>query len=138
MQVLVLDDFSLVLLFLIYLPQCPPPETWLDDCHHFSDIAGYNFLHKPRVTRVGGGVGLYIGDHLNYKERPDLVFPVDGSAESLFVEINRTKEKKVIVGLIFWPPDSNLNEFLSDLDLVLGKITKENMLVFSMSDWNLN
>ena len=42
-------------------------ETWLDDCHHFSDIAGYNFLHKPRVTRVGGGVGLYIGEHLNYK-----------------------------------------------------------------------
>ena len=66
-------------------------ETWLDDCHHFSDIAGYNYLHKPRVTRVGGGVGLYIGEHLNYKERPDLGFPVDGSAESLFVEINRTR-----------------------------------------------
>ena len=33
-------------------------ETWLDDCYHFSDIAGYNFLHKPRVNRVGGGVGL--------------------------------------------------------------------------------
>ena len=39
-------------------------ETWLDDCYHFSDIAGYNFLHKPRVTRVGEGVGLYIGEHL--------------------------------------------------------------------------
>ena len=64
-------------------------ETWLDDdCYHFSDIAGYNFLHKPRVTRVGGGVGLYIGEQLNHKERPDLAFPVDGSAESLFVEIN--------------------------------------------------
>ena len=34
--------------------------------------------------------------------------------------------------------DSNLNKFLSDLDLVLVKITKENKLVFSMSDWNLN
>ena len=33
-------------------------ETWLDDCYHFSDIAGYNFLHKPRVNRIGGGVGL--------------------------------------------------------------------------------
>ena len=30
-------------------------ETWLDDCYHFSDIAGYNFLHKPRVNRIGGG-----------------------------------------------------------------------------------
>ena len=40
-------------------------ETWPGDCHPFSDIAGYNFLHKPRVNRTGGGVGLYIGEHLN-------------------------------------------------------------------------
>ena len=53
-------------------------ETWLDDFHYFSDIAGYNNLHKPRVTRVGGGVGLYNGEHLNYKERPDLAFPMIG------------------------------------------------------------
>ena len=69
-------------------------ETWLDDCYHFSDIVGYNFLHKPRVNRIGGGVGLYIGEHLNYKERHDLAFPEDKSAESLFVEIDRTKKRK--------------------------------------------
>ena len=69
------------------LPIVGISETWLDvDCYHFSDIAGYNFLHKSRVNRVGGGVGLYIGEHLNYEKRPDLAFPVDGSAESLFVE----------------------------------------------------
>ena len=50
-------------------------ETWLDDdCYHFSDIAGYNCLHKPRVNCVGGGVSLYIGEHFNYKERPDLAY----------------------------------------------------------------
>ena len=84
-------------------------------------LIGYNFLHKPRVTRVGGGVGLYIGEHLNNKERPDLAFPADGSAESLFIEINRTREKNVIVGVIYRPPDSNLNEFLSYFDHVLEK-----------------
>ena len=76
-------------------------ETWLDDCYHCSDIAGYNFLHKPRVNLIGGGVGLYIGEHLNYKERHDLSFPEDKSAESLFVEINRIKEKNIIVGIIY-------------------------------------
>ena len=111
-------------------------ETWLDDCYHFSDIAGYNFLHNPRVNRIGGGVGLYIGEHLNYKERHDLSSPEDKSAESLFVEINRTKEKNIIVGIIYRPPDSKLIEFLSDLDLVLGNISKENKLVFLMGDWN--
>ena len=43
-----------------------------DDCYHFSDIAGYNFLDKPRVNRIGRGVGLYNGEHLNYKEGHDL------------------------------------------------------------------
>ena len=113
-------------------------ETWLDDCHHVSDIAGYKFLHKPRVTRVGGGVALCIGEHLNYKERPDLAFPEDFSAESSFAQINRTKEKNGFVGIIYRPPDSTVNEFLSDLDLVLGKIAKENKLVFLMGCWNLN
>ena len=51
---------------------------------------------------------LYLGEHLNYKECPDLAFPVDGGAESLFVEINRTKEKNVIVGVLYRPSDSNL------------------------------
>ena len=110
-------------------------ETWLDGYHHFSDIAGYNFVHKPRVTHVSGGVN--ISEHLNYKERPDLAFPVDGSAESFFVEINRTKEENVIVCIIYRPPDSNLNEFLCDLDQVLGEIARENKLVFLMGDWNL-
>ena len=31
------------------LPIVGISETWLDvDCYHFSDIAGYNFLHKSR------------------------------------------------------------------------------------------
>ena len=56
----------------------------------------------------------------------------------MFVEINRTKEKNIIVGIIYRPRDSKLNGFQSDLDLVLGKISKENKLVFLMADWNLN
>ena len=83
-------------------------ETWLDDCYHFSDIVGYNFLHKPKVNRIGGGDGLYIGEHLNYKERHDLAVPEDKSAEFLFVEVNRTKEKNIIVGIIYRPPDSKI------------------------------
>ena len=48
------------------------------------------------------------------------------------------KKKNIIVGIIYRPPDSKLNEFLSDLDLVRGKISTKNKLVFLMGDWNLN
>ena len=48
------------------------------------------------------------------------------------------KKKNIIVGIIYRPPNSKLNEFLSDLDLVRGKISSKNKLVFLMGDWNLN
>ena len=48
------------------------------------------------------------------------------------------KKKNIIVGIIYRPPNSKLNEFLSDLDLVRGKISTKNKLVFLMGDWNLN
>ena len=48
------------------------------------------------------------------------------------------KKKNIIVGIIYRPPNSKLNEFLSDLDLARGKISTKNKLVFLMGDWNLN
>ena len=89
--------------FLVKFPIVGISETWLVDCCHFVNIVGYNFLHTPRVNRIGGGVGIYIGEHLNYKERPDLAFCDNECAESLFVEINRSNEKNVIAGIVYRP-----------------------------------
>lgn len=82
-------------------------ETWLEDSYHNSDISGYKFMHNYRDGRTGGGVGLYLADYLNCKLRPDMVFS-NNWAESLFVEIIREKEKNVIVGVIYRPPDQKL------------------------------
>ena len=105
----------------VKFPNVGISETWLVDCCHFVNMVRYNFLHKPRVNRIGGGVGIYIGEHLNYKERPDLAFYDNEYAESLFVEINRLNEKNVIVGVVYRPPDSKLNEFLCDSDILKKK-----------------
>ena len=43
-------------------------------------------------------------------------FPSDETAESMFVEVNRPKEKNLIVGVIYRPPKQSLQEFISDLD----------------------
>ena len=61
-------------------------ETWLDNSSHLSDIQGYSFIHNPRADRDGGGVGLYLAEHLKFKNRADLTFVID-CAESLFVEV---------------------------------------------------
>ena len=100
-------------------------ETWLDNSSHLSDIQGYSFIHNPRVDTDGGGVGLYLAEHLKFKNRTDLTFV----NESLFVEVIRPTEKNIVIGAIYRPPDRNLNEFIGELDQLLSCISKINKLV---------
>ena len=56
----------------------------------------------------------------------------------MFIEINRTSDKSVIVGIVYRPPDQNLNDFLCDLVIVLNSFSKESKSVFLLGDWNVN
>ena len=58
----------------------------------------YKFLTANRKDRPGGGIGVYIAEHIQFKLRSDLsVFQV-GISESLFIElINRNKDAIVEV-----------------------------------------
>ena len=78
-----------------------------------------------------------MADHLNFKKRADLAFS-DGCAESLFVEINRTKEKNIVIGVIYRPPDWKLRDFISELDQLVNVISRENKSVFLLGDYNLD
>ena len=78
-------------------------ETWLQDSSHNSNIPGYRFIQKNRTNISGGGFGLYLGDSLEFKWRSDISFSSDETAESMFVEVNRPKEKNLIVGVIYRP-----------------------------------
>ena len=113
-------------------------ETWLRDSSLHTDISGYNFVHNPRKDRTGGGVGLYLADNFDFKCRPELVFSCTECAESLFVEINRPKEKNIIVGVVYRPPNQKLQDFMNSLDLLLASISKENKICYVVGDWNLD
>ena len=46
-------------------------ETGIADCDHTVDIDGYNFIHKHRPSRPGGGVGIYLDVDLEFKFQND-------------------------------------------------------------------
>ena len=104
-------------------------ETWLDDSSLSSDIPDFNFIHNHRVGRTGGGVCLYLADYLKFKYRADLVFSED-CAESLFVEIDRTNGKNIVIGVIYRPPDRKLRDFIFEQEQLVSAISKENKTVF--------
>ena len=101
---------------------------------------GYDFIHNPRRNRIGGGVGIYVNNDLEFKPRPDLTFPDISPPfiESLFIEIRRPLSKNIIIGVIYRPRNSNVNDFVQNFNSLLAKIGKEEKLSYLLGDFNLN
>ena len=49
-------------------------ETWLTDNNHdLFNLPGYTFIEQHRIRKTGGGVGLFLKDHIKYNLREDLI-----------------------------------------------------------------
>ena len=72
-------------------------------------IPGYKFIHKHRINSPGRGAGPYLADSLEFKCRSDFSFPNDECAESVFLVVDRQKERNLlVVGFICRPPKQRL------------------------------
>ena len=82
----------------------------------FLQMEGFSFERKDRAalrqgalnTKRGGGVVVYIADHIKYKRRNDLE---SSEIESIWLEINLKKHK---IFSVYRPPSSHvqwINEF---------------------------
>ena len=113
-------------------------EAWLRGTTHHADINGYDFVHKHRSDKTGGGVGLYIDSDLEYKLRDELCFTDRQICESLCVEIVNPRGKNYIIGVIYRPPSQNMAKFIDNLSIVMAKISREDKVCYLMGDFNLN
>ena len=79
----------------------------------------------------GGGVSLYINEKIPFIEKHDLnVF--NEHIESVFIEIDRSKlnvEKNVIIGVIYRPPNTDIEIFNEYLWNILDKVGHEKKTV---------
>lgn len=112
-------------------------ETWLSNNVTDTDLYIPNFS-KPfrcdRIDRIGGGVAIYVRDSLHAIERKDL--QVQG-VEALWTEIHIC-QRKLIVGGIYRPPNSNNTQWLK-LEYLLDQALNQhvdNILV--AGDFNIN
>ena len=116
-------------------------ETWLTDNNHdLFNLSGYTFIEQHRVRKTGGGVGLFLKDHIEYNLREDLISFCD-IMESLFVKLPSTvfgMEKNIIIGIIYRPPGTDFNEFSDLLANTLDRIKKENKICYLLGDYNIN
>ena len=98
--------------------------------------------YHPYEARSGksqnAGVGLFIKDTLDNKERSNLTFSSSGKNcdfECLFIEL----ECKMLVGVVYRHPNNNIQSFTNEIErCVLEKVKKENKKVVIMGDFNIN
>ena len=117
-------------------------ETWINQKNKGpqSNVEGYTFIHNSRKINEGGGVGLYLLNHLNFTLRNDLNIMNEKTFESIFVDVyigNRT----ITVGTIYRSSsqDSNIPDFLNTLGNTLSIITKSpNRACYILGDINLD
>ena len=116
-------------------------ESWLKD-HNVDKygIQGYEAVHRYRPTRCGGGVSIFVQDSIDYFQRPDLCYQ-NKSIESVFIEIDKDqvgKDRNVIVGVIYRPPDTDINTFNDYLSQLLSKVKIERKFIACLGNFNIS
>ena len=116
-------------------------ETWLNvsnkDCYALED---YNHYSLCRSNRSGGGVSIFVKKSMPFKCRPELMRNMS-EIEAIFIEISREDsglDKDVIVGMIYRPPNQDLNVFIETIREILETVKTEKKLLYLMGDFNIN
>ena len=111
-------------------------ETWTDAASETDfNISGYSFEVKSRQHKQCGGVGFFINNSFNYKQREDLCINVPDIIESIFIEL---VTNNVVIGCVYRPPRGDVAEFTSHIDSVLNKINKEKKYSYIAGDFDID
>jgi Skp family chaperone for outer membrane proteins len=112
-------------------------ETWLNQNNtEINGFPHYNHEYNFRKSKKGGGVSILLKDSIQYKVLNDVSFSTD-IFESLFIEINM-RQKNVVVGCIYRPPNSDIVTFNDEMDVLLKQISHLNRNVYLLGDFNIN
>ena len=113
-------------------------ETWLTSNINLPfAIHGYDLIVNNRFKKTGGGVALYLSDCFKFTVLDEITLMND-FIESLFVEITVPNSKNIIVGIIYRPPNSNSNDFLTSLTSLLSNTLFVNKDAYVMGDFNFD
>ena len=108
-------------------------ETSLDDniSDKYIEISGYEIVRKNR-NRIGGGVAIYYRDHLNVRNRDELV---PEGVEAVCVEVLKTKCAPLLISTIYRPPSSKVDIF-EKIENLIQNLDNENKEIILAGDVN--
>ena len=122
-------------------------ETWQIVDNSLFPLSNYHTLETNlRNSARGGGVGIYIKNHLAYNILKQYSIFIERIFESLFVEISLPNNKKIIVGSVYRPGtkfpgltfSQQFTQFSDTLSNLLADLGEKYEHVFIYGDFNLN
>ncbi len=109
-------------------------ETFLNES--MSDInlniSNLTYIRKDRKDKKGGGILVYIANHVPFKHRPDLECD---EIESVCIEIYYRNTKSFILNFVYRPPNSKLN-WLDSFDAQIKQIEALELEYHTLGDFN--
>ena len=85
-----------------------------------------------------GGVGLYVSENINFKRRNDLDLGLLEGLENCWIEIERVKQKNVVIGCIYRHPSQNRECFHQAMKSKLEILNNESCEVYITGDINID
>ena len=68
-------------------------------------------------------MALYIHESLAYKERLDLTTNITSNYECVFADVQHSSFGTKVIGVIYRPPDTDVNSFTLDLECVIAEVS---------------
>ena len=104
-------------------------KSWLNDLNDpLIRIPGYISEGTCRKNKRGGGVVLYVKEHLTYKVRNEITTNTS-EFESCFIEVENLNMRN-IVGIVYRPPDASYAQSIETLNETLEVISNENKQLY--------
>ena len=112
-------------------------ETKLtNDIENLYDIQGYQKITLNN-NRQSGGLIIYVKNEFNnFEIRNDLNRKLD-HIETLFTEI-KIDDKSVLYGIVYRRPNTNFQDFLNEIEIILDVVSRENKTLIMSGDFNVN
>ena len=102
-------------------------ETFLTDkTIGMVNVGGYTYIGNYRSEKKGGVVSILLKEGISYKRRPELDIFQEGKTESVFVEILSKNGKKLVVGSMYRPPNTDIMQFSINIANIISQAQKTN------------
>ena len=85
------------------------------------NVPGFTHIDNYRKNKKGGGVSILIREGISFKCRQDLEVFEEGQTGSVFIEILNKNGRKIILGSLYRPPNTGIEQFSDHLIDIINR-----------------